>query len=200
MKRRTYQNIAALSPGREFVSRGLRSQTSNPTCSLVITFAGNEPVFEMAMAAVADTGTEVIFVRTSPSVENPSVTRLQNGALMITAPAGSGVHTLRELGIARATGDIVVLCDGPDGIDANSIDDLRARLRSARSGMYVVRSLPLSVVVPVHVQDGLDEVLVALASSDLPRMAWELIVVTDASDPGTEAIASRHANVVVRLR
>lgn len=58
----------------------------------------------------------------------------------------------------------------------------------------------LSVVVPAH--DGaqvLAESLPALVASDLPRAAWELIVVDDASRDDTARVAARWADTVVRL-
>ena len=58
----------------------------------------------------------------------------------------------------------------------------------------------LSVVVPVC--DGsemLAECLAALAASDLPREAWELIVVDDGSLDSTDVVAAKWADVLVRL-
>lgn len=68
-------------------------------------------------------------------------------------------------------------------------------------GEAAVRSAPLlSVVVPV--KDGAGVIgpcLHALARSDLPREAWELIVVDDGSLDGTAAIAVAWADVLVRI-
>lgn len=58
----------------------------------------------------------------------------------------------------------------------------------------------LSVIVPVR--NGVQVIgpcLQALARSDLPRQAWELIVVDDGSLDGTAAIAAGWADVLVRL-
>lgn len=58
----------------------------------------------------------------------------------------------------------------------------------------------LSVIVPAHNGEGtLDEVLVALRASTLPREHLELIVVDDASSDRTAEIAARHADRVVSL-
>lgn len=58
----------------------------------------------------------------------------------------------------------------------------------------------LSVVVPVHQgAPVLRRSLAALAASDLPRAAWELVVVDDASSDDTALIAAEYADTVVRL-
>jgi glycosyltransferase involved in cell wall biosynthesis len=58
----------------------------------------------------------------------------------------------------------------------------------------------LTVIVPAHNGAGvLPRSLEALAASDLPREAWELIVVDDASTDDTSLVAARYADTVVRL-
>lgn len=58
----------------------------------------------------------------------------------------------------------------------------------------------LSVIVPAH-QGGvvLRRSLAALQASDLPRVAWEMIVVDDGSTDETSLVAAQFANVVVTL-
>jgi GT2 family glycosyltransferase len=61
-------------------------------------------------------------------------------------------------------------------------------------------SLRFSVVVPAHQASALlPQSLAALQASELSRDLWELIVVDDASTDGTGVVASRFADVVVRL-
>lgn len=58
----------------------------------------------------------------------------------------------------------------------------------------------LSVIVPAYQATGvLPQTLEALSASDLPREAWELIVVDDGSTDDTSLIASQCADVVIRL-
>ncbi|MEZ4414445.1 MAG: glycosyltransferase [Gemmatimonadota bacterium] len=58
----------------------------------------------------------------------------------------------------------------------------------------------LSVVVPAHrAETVLPQCAEALLASDLPREAWELIVVDDASPDGTAELAGRWADDVIRL-
>jgi glycosyltransferase involved in cell wall biosynthesis len=58
----------------------------------------------------------------------------------------------------------------------------------------------LSVIVPAHRgRQLLPDTLAALASSDLPRGRWELIVVDDASGDDTATVAARWADRVVVL-
>jgi glycosyltransferase involved in cell wall biosynthesis len=58
----------------------------------------------------------------------------------------------------------------------------------------------LSVVMPArNGHDVLPRALDALVASDLPRSAWELIVVDDASTDDTASIAARYADTVIRI-
>lgn len=58
----------------------------------------------------------------------------------------------------------------------------------------------ISVVVPVRDGGaGFEACLAALAASDLPRGDWELIVVDDGSSDSSAVVASRFADLVVRL-
>ena len=58
----------------------------------------------------------------------------------------------------------------------------------------------LSVIMPAHAAAGvLPRSLQALTDSELSRAYWELIVVDDASGDATASIASRFADIVVRL-
>jgi cellulose synthase/poly-beta-1,6-N-acetylglucosamine synthase-like glycosyltransferase len=58
----------------------------------------------------------------------------------------------------------------------------------------------LSVVMPaLNGREILPASLGALAASDLPRERWELVVVDDGSTDGTDAVAGRWADRVVRL-
>lgn len=63
-----------------------------------------------------------------------------------------------------------------------------------------ISALRCTVVVPVH--DGGPEftrMLEALSASDLPRSAWELVVVDDASRDDSAIVAAAHADSIIRL-
>lgn len=61
-------------------------------------------------------------------------------------------------------------------------------------------ALPLSVVVPVNNGTAtLDRSLIAILASEMPRDSFELIVVDDASADGSDTVAARYADTVVRL-
>lgn len=64
----------------------------------------------------------------------------------------------------------------------------------------ISKTLQLSVVVPVFGAEAtIVPCLSALAASDLPRSEWELIVVDDASNDGSSALAKPFADVIVTL-
>lgn len=204
MKQRV-QNAVSTPFGREFVQRGARSQPSYPTCSIVVTSRVSARELQSAidglLPRIANAGVEVIGVRAVAGSEQVSVARIQAGVSMIVAPASHDRFQLRELGLARASGDVVAFVDEVDGLASVWADQLRERLSAIPTGAEVrARPLPMSVIVPVHRQPALAEILDSLAASDLPRASWELIVVTDASDVATEAAASRHADFIIRLR
>jgi glycosyl transferase family 2 len=72
---------------------------------------------------------------------------------------------------------------------------------SPYSSAYETGVLPrLSVVVPVRPNTPeLGACLTALIASDIPRSAWELIVVTSARDEEAWLVGALHADTVVRL-
>ena len=82
-----------------------------------------------------------------------------------------------------------------------SMKSLKPESIRSREGLpLTVESLRLSVVVSAHNSSAtLSEVLAAIRSSDLPRDAYEVIVVDDASTDGSVAIAARYADTVVKL-
>ena len=204
MKRRT-QNVMSVPMGREFVHRGARSQPAYPTCSIVVTSHGSardlQAAIDPVLPRIADAGVEIISVRAGGGPDQVSVTKPQPGVSVIVAPASHGRAELRELGMARASGDVVAFIDETSDLTTVWADQLRERLRSIPLGDKSRPSrLPISVVVPAHRPPALTPVLAALRASQLPRESWELIVVTDDTDPATDAAAAKQADFVVRLR
>jgi glycosyltransferase involved in cell wall biosynthesis len=58
----------------------------------------------------------------------------------------------------------------------------------------------VSVIVPAHRSGAmLERTMPALLNSDLPREAWELIIVDDASGDDTPLVAAKYADTIVRL-
>lgn len=204
VKRRA-QNLMSAPLGGAFVHRGARSEHSRPTCSIVVTSHASardlQAAIDPVLSRAAEAGVEVISLRAGGGSDQLSVTRPQPGVSLIVAPASHSRARLRELGMARASGDVVALIDERPDLTIGWADQLRERLRSIALGEKVRSSrLPISVVVPVHRPPALGTVLAALRASELPRELWEMIVVTDDSDPDTDAAAARYADFVVRLR
>jgi len=64
----------------------------------------------------------------------------------------------------------------------------------------MTENIRLSIVVPVRdATSTLRNALVAILASELPRDSYELIVVDDGSSDGSDALASRYADTLVRL-
>ena len=72
---------------------------------------------------------------------------------------------------------------------------------SWRAANVDAQSVPtLSVIVPAYQCAAmLAQCIAGLEASDLPRSAWELLVVDDGSSDDTPAVAQRSADVVLRV-
>ena len=203
MKPRT-QKVSSVPLRRDFVHRGARSRPSYPSCSIVVTSRASarevQAAIDLVLPRIANAGIEVISVRGATGSEQVAALRPQAGVSLVVSSL-LGRDELRAIGLARASGDIVAFVDDTSLLTPSWADQLRERLRAILAGEETrSRRLPLSVIVPVHRQPELAPVLGALASSELPRSSWELIVVMDASDATTEAAAAEHADFIVRLR
>ena len=154
---------------------------------------------------------DLIIVRADGRPRIPELaTRLPN-ARVVAAPPGTDIGDLRCLGLAAATGDVILFVDDSDDPLRNlaAIRDLRLRCTRRRTLAAVgiepgvpptPRRRHISVIMPAHqAADALPQSLAALAASRLPRAEWELIVVDDASTDETASVAARFADIVVRL-
>lgn len=84
--------------------------------------------------------------------------------------------------------------------DAAAGQHLAQARERVRDGVMNVDRPYLSVVVPVrNGNDVLPHMLEALEASDIPRASLELIVVDDGSTDDSAWVASRHADLVIRL-
>lgn len=102
--------------------------------------------------------------------------RLRTAQFML-APAETTEGDLRALAMSQATGDVVTLVG------------------------HTAANVQVSVVVPVRNSAAtLGDALAAIVESDLPRDRYELIVVDDASDDASVAVAAHHADTIVRLK
>lgn len=113
-------------------------------------------------------------------------------AEFLLAPRGTSTTELRMHALAQASGDILYFI----GAERANDESVATRERTASPG-----SAPaLSIVVPVC--DGsefLDGSLSAILASDLDDDDYELIIVDDASEDDSLAIAARHADTIIRL-
>ncbi|HKS05732.1 MAG TPA: glycosyltransferase family 2 protein [Gemmatimonadaceae bacterium] len=171
---------------------------SEPQRSLVIAIPAEHSVAVERLAIPAPSGGReadvVIACAGQPKDIAAFHTHLRNAQFLI-APEETSGEDLRVLAFFQANGDIVSFTTGT-----------RARtsgphpMRSPTRVAAVLPDIAISVVVPVH-NGGrtLADTLAQIRASTLPREAYELIVVDDASSDGSQAVAARHADVLVRL-
>ena len=116
-------------------------------------------------------------------------------AQFLLAPEETSAEDLRVLAFFQANGDIVSFASG-----AASRTSGPHALHAAQRAPAPRRALALSVVVPVH-NGGrtLADTLSQIRASTLPRDTYELIVVDDASSDGSQAVAARYVDALIRL-
>jgi glycosyltransferase involved in cell wall biosynthesis len=158
---------------------------------------------------------EVIVVHTGARSTLPSLAREFPTVSWIGTDSALPPSDLRRLGFERSTRDVVLFLDDRESERHDwasrfcrnwfAWTDAGGRIIDAPTcGGEEDRSFPypyMSVVMPVC--DGgpkLALALEALVLSDLPRQAWELIVVDDGSTDDTAVVAAQYADKILRLR
>jgi GT2 family glycosyltransferase len=156
-------------------------------------------------------GAELIVTSAVPATDLEDVIREFPNAKYIAAPQGTSVGELRRIGLLETYANVVSFVDDfaierqswivqlCAGFGSWASAGTRIAAQTCQSSGSAVHPR-LSVVVPVH--DGrtdLASTLEALMLTDLPRQAWELVVVDDASMDGTEVVAAEYADRLVRL-
>jgi hypothetical protein len=147
-----------------------------PTTSVVIASRSSPHELDRVLGLLADRcqndGAELIVVRASGAVQRQRLQRLFPNVHLVSAPAHLGLAELRQIGAARATGDILVVLDDaatreprlpvPDVPQPESLDE------HASDGIDLLRSLQhYGVVVGAP-----DSAQPAPAARDEERSAW----------------------------
>ena len=162
----------------------------------------------------ADAHAEVIVVHAGPRTDLPALAAKFPATTWIPAATTSTRADLRRIGLERSNRDLALFLDDREmerhewaaAIARNWRGwlDTGGRFMNGQSCGDETGSSPypyLSVVMPVH--NGGPNVLLslqALSLSDLPRRSWELVIVDDASQDETTAIAAQYADKLLRLR
>ena len=133
-------------------------------------------------------------------------------ARFLRVPGPASEEDLRIAGMRESTGDLVVFvvdhrAPSPRWLEEVSVgvDNLPDRTaQGAADGVLRVEAQQmrpyLSVVVPVrNGKRVIPQMLQTLFSSDYPREQWELLVVDDGSTDDSAMLASRYADVIIRL-
>lgn len=180
-----------------------------PALSVIVTSRRDRATLQSLVSQLAPqcarTGATLVVARQGSAGEVAALGKLMPEAHFVPAPPGSSEAQMRSLAMVQASGDVLLFTDDQRGLPRHWLDALRGRLsygepvRGPDAPAEGTRPL-LSVIVPVHQGARvLPKSLEALERSDLPRGAWELIVVDDASTDDSALAAAAFADVIVRI-
>ena len=190
-----------------------------PGISVIITSSGDTTplrhCLERFCSCWSDARAEVIVVHAGTGEQLLSLPREFGAVNWICTESGVTESDRRRIGFERSSRDIVLFLDHRESERHDWVatlcrnwfawTDTGGRVMNAPTcGEEDNRSSPypyISVVMPVR--DGGPEfalALQALALSDLPRQAWELVVVDDGSGDDTAIVAAQYADKLLRLR
>jgi glycosyltransferase involved in cell wall biosynthesis len=189
---------------------------ATPHLSVVVASASEGFALEACLRSLQEqcerTRAEVIVARSGSLHDIDAVVRAFPSARFVEAHSGLSVPELRAIGMREATGDVVILMEDDDAPGSRwleevslGVDNLPERpVATAGEGVARIESKQmrpyLSVIIPVrNGRKVLPQMLETLCSSDYPRERWELIVVDDGSTDDSSLLASRFADVIIRL-
>jgi glycosyltransferase involved in cell wall biosynthesis len=188
-----------------------------PGISIIVISSSESPHLERCLERFghcwADAHAEVVVVHAGPRTELPGLAAKLPAITWIPAAPTSTPADLRRIGLERTSRDLALFLDDREmerhewaaAVTRNWRGWLdTGRFINGQSCGDETESSPypyLSVVMPVH--NGGPKFLLsleALSLSDLPRRAWELVIVDDGSQDETTAIAAQYADKLLRLR
>ena len=189
---------------------------ATPHLSVVVASNGSQALLDACLRSLQEqldrTRAEVVVARASDGHELADLERAYPNVRFVDGAAGQTIPDLRAMGMREVTGDVIVVLDdsaapSPRWLEEVSlgVDNLpeRASHASADEAGHIEsrEGRPyLSVVIPVR--NGarfLQPMLETLSTSDYERERWELIVVDDGSTDESTLVASRFADVIIRL-
>jgi glycosyltransferase involved in cell wall biosynthesis len=187
-----------------------------PHLSVIVTSTGSTFALEACLRSLHEqserTRAEVVVVRAGELTDLEDIARAHPNARLIEAPSEMTARELRAVGMREATGDVFIFLDDASAPAARWLEEVSLGVdslpeRSAAASAEGVGRIEtqqrrpyLSVVIPVkNGRRFLPEMLETLCSGDYPRDQWELIVVDDGSTDDSSLVASRFADVIIRL-
>ncbi|MEO8560561.1 MAG: glycosyltransferase [bacterium] len=191
---------------------------ATPHLSVVVASNGTGATVDRCLRSLLDqverTRAELIVARASDRDETDDLMRNFPSVRFVAAQQDTPMIELRAAGMRESTGDVVIVME--DGCVPGSrwleqvsvgVDSLpeRANIPSPAVGeeSRIDAEPPcpfLSVILPVR-NGGryLQRMLETLCASDFPRDRWELLVVDDGSTDESSLLASKFADVIIRL-
>jgi glycosyltransferase involved in cell wall biosynthesis len=195
----------------------LNGARSLPGMSVVVTASNKTTHLRRCLEHFSDIWAEcraqVIVVHAGALDELPALAEQFPPITWITADPSARDSDLRRIGSEQVSRDVVLFLEDRDTERFESVATLcrNWRVWSETGGRVIsapicrseqtIRYPYLSVVMPVR--NGGAEFLLALqalALSDIPRQAWELVIVDDNSTDETAVVAAQYADKLLRLR
>jgi len=192
---------------------------ATPHLSVVVASNGPTTSLEHCLRSLLEqsgrTRAELIVARAQRLHEIETLVHAHPSVRFVEAPRDATIPDLRAVGMRESTGDVVIVMDDSSVPDPRWLEEVSVGVDNLSDRPATGSSDPASA--PLHVEDRqhrpflsviipvrngksvLPTMLETLCASDYPREQWELVVVDDGSTDDSSMLASRYADVIIRL-
>ncbi|HEV7993315.1 MAG TPA: glycosyltransferase [Gemmatimonadaceae bacterium] len=198
---------------------GRASSLAIPHLSVVVASASPASTLRVCLRSLLDqperSRAELIVARSTAHDDLEALTSAYPSVRFVDVPGALSIPDLRAAGMRECTGDVVIVMDdgclpgprwleevslGVDNLPSGIADPGLAASEDEKLGESDQPRPLLSVIIPVrNGKRYLPQMLETLSTSNYPRERWELIVVDDGSSDDSAILASRFADVIIKL-